>query len=334
MTRPTAELEDLMLTAAELYYYEGQTQAQVAAQLGCTRWTVGRLLDDARRSGVVRVVIDHPRARRHELELRLKAAFGLRDVVVVSAQPSPAATLTAVAQAAARHLAAVRPAPRRMAVSWGRTVAAVAAELAQGWTRGLEVVQTNGGPTLARGNPVGDSLHALAEKGGGTVRGLAAPTIVESARLADLLRQDAAGAGTLRAAQACRSMLYSPGTAEPDSVLVESGYVSLQRMEQLRQAGAVGDVMSHFISADGQLVDPELDARTLSIDLDLVRRCPAVLAVASGAAKQAATVAAVKAGLCTGLITDSAIAAALWAARPPDQPATDLADPPSSERPR
>jgi deoxyribonucleoside regulator len=315
-----------MLTAAELYHYEGLTQSEVAAQLGTTRWTVGRLLEDARTAGIVRVVIDHPRARRHELELRLKAAFGLRDVVVVSAQPSPAATLKAVAQAAARQLTSIRPAPVKMAVSWGRTVAAVAAELPQGWSQGLEVVQTNGGPTLTRGNPVGDSLYALALKGGGGVRGLAAPTILENADLAALLRQDAAVASTLRAAEACRLMLYSPGTAEPDSVLVESGYVSGQDMERLRLAGAVGDVMSHFIAADGSPVDPELDARTLSVKLDLVRRCPVVLAVASGPAKRAATVAAVRSGLCTGLITDSAIAAALWAARPQTD-RTDPADP-------
>jgi deoxyribonucleoside regulator len=328
VTRPGREHEDLMLTAAELYYYEGQTQSAVAAQLGTTRWTVGRLLEDARTAGIVRVVIDHPRARRHELELRLRAAFGLREVVVVSAQPSPAATLTAVAQAAARHLTSLRPAPVRMAVSWGRTVAAVADQLPQGWAQGLEVVQTNGGPTLARGNPVGDSLYALAQKGGGAVRGLPAPTILENADLAALLRQDAAVASTLRAAEACRLMLYSPGTAEPDSVLVESGYVSPARMDQLRRAGAVGDIMSHFIADDGTAVDPELDARTLSVKLDLVRRCPAVLAVASGPAKQAATVAAVRSGLCTSLITDSAIAAALWAARPAtDHSGTDGADP-------
>ncbi|MDR0417728.1 MAG: TetR family transcriptional regulator [Propionibacteriaceae bacterium] len=314
MTRPAAEHEELMVRAAELYFYEGHTQAVVAERLGTTRWTVGRLLEDARHAGIVRVVIDHPRARRHDAEVRLKQAFGLREAVVLAAQPNAAVTAQAVWAAAARHLTALRPAPKRMAVSWGRTVAGIAAELPAGWTRGLEVVQTNGGPTRAQGNPVGDSLYALAAKGGGAVRGLAAPTIVERADLARLLRADRSAASVLQAAEACRTMLYAPGTVDPDSVLVRSGYVTAAEMRAMAAAGAVGDVMSHFIAGDGSLADPDLDARTLSISLDAVRRCPTVIAVATGERRQAAALAAVRAGLCTTLITDSAVAAALLAA--------------------
>src|SRR5674476_1482501 len=112
-----------MLTAAELYHYEGLAQTEVAARMGVTRWTVGRLLDDAKQAGIVRVVIDHPRARRHELELRLEKAFGLREAVVVTAQPRPADTLQLVGQAATRQLRGLSPRLRRLAVGWGRTVA-------------------------------------------------------------------------------------------------------------------------------------------------------------------------------------------------------------------
>jgi len=124
VTRSPQEHEELMLTAAELYHYEGLAQTEVAA---------GRLLDDAKQAGIVRVVIDHPRARRHELELMLEKAFGLREAVVVTDQPRPADTLQLVGQAAARQLRGLSPRLRRLAVGWGRTVAAVAAALPAGW---------------------------------------------------------------------------------------------------------------------------------------------------------------------------------------------------------
>jgi deoxyribonucleoside regulator len=158
---------------------------------------------------------------------------------------------------------------------------------------------------------VGDSLYALAGKGGGSVIGLAGPTIVQDAHLADLLRNDPAIASTLRRAEACRVMLYSPGAVTPDSVLTRSGYVTAAQLEALRSAGAAGDVMSHFIRADGTVADAGLDQRTLSISLDAVRACPAVIAVASGEAKAAATASAVTSGLCTAIVTDSSIAAAV-----------------------
>lgn len=310
-----------MLRAAELYYYEGQTQAAIAESFGCTRWTVGRLLEDARDAGIVRIVIDHPRARRHELELQLRERFGLRDAVVVPTQSNSAATGKSVCSAAARHLAATRPVIRRMAVSWGRTIAGVAAEMPDGWSHGVEIVQTNGGPALARGNPVGDSLYTLAERGPGIVRNLPGPTIVDSIELAGLLRRDASISATLRMAESCRVMLYSPGSVDADSVLVQSGYVTPEQVDAAHAHGVVGDVMSHFVDATGTPVLDELDQRTLSIGLEAVRRCPHVVAVASGMHKIGATRAAASGGLCTTLVTDSAVATALL--ETPESPGTE-----------
>jgi len=309
VTRSPQEHEELMLTAAELYHYEGLAQTEVAARMGVTRWTVGRLLDDAKQAGIVRVVIDHPRARRHELELMLEKAFGLREAVVVTDQPRPADTLQLVGQAATRQLRGLSPRLRRLAVGWGRTVAAVAAALPAGWPHGIEIVQTNGGPAVARGNPVGNSLYALAEKGPGTVRALAGPTILGSARTAKALRRDASIAGTLAAAERSAAMLFSPGAVDPDSVLVQSGYIGADQIADLSDLGVVGDVMSHFILEDGTPADQDLDERTLSISLDAVRNCPTVIGVVTGDKKKAATLAVVKAGLVTTLITDSCIPA-------------------------
>ncbi len=310
MVRTPAD-EELMLRAAELYYYEERTQADVAEKLGLTRWTVGRLLDDARKTGLVRIVIDHPLGRRHDLEVELTRAFGLREVVVLPSQSRTAITATAVARVAAQRLAAIRPTVRRIAVSWGRTIAAVAADLPRGWAKGVEVVQTNGGPTLAAGNPVGDSLHVMAEKGPGSVRSLTVPTIVGSAELAASLRREVSIGQTLAAAAAAKVMIYSPGSVSAESVLVRSGYLTADQVASWQRAGAVGDILSHFITGSGAVADPGLDARTLSIDLAAVRRCPTVIAVAWGAHKTEATRAAMTAGLCTTAIVDSAIATAL-----------------------
>lgn len=308
--------EELMLRAAELYYYEGRTQSVVAEMLGCTRWTVGRLLDDAREAGLVRITIEHPRARRHELEVELAGVFGLQAAHVVPAQHSERVTTDAVAAAAARLLASVRPVPRRVAAAWGRTVAGIAGHLPEGWARDLEVVQANGGPTLSPGSAAGNSLHRLAHTGRGTVHAMTAPTIVESVELAQMLRGEVSVARTLRAAEACRLVLYSPGSVDPESVLVKSRFLSREQVLALQQRGAVGDVLSHFIDADGRVVDEELDARTLSMGLPALRTGARVVAVSSGERKLAATRAVLGAGLCTTLVTDAHLAALLLGHEP------------------
>ena len=81
---PADESRDhLMIQAAKLYYDLDRTQAQVADELGLTRWQVGRLLAEAKAEGVVRVEIV-PRARRATgLEAALQARWNLREALVV-----------------------------------------------------------------------------------------------------------------------------------------------------------------------------------------------------------------------------------------------------------
>ena len=75
--------ESQVLRAAQLYYYENLTQGAIADRMGCTRWTVGRLLEEARKSGIVRITITHPQARVRPLEKQLAAAFGIDTIIEI-----------------------------------------------------------------------------------------------------------------------------------------------------------------------------------------------------------------------------------------------------------
>lgn len=310
----TASSHELaMLRAAELYYNERLTHAQIAEQLATSRWTIGRLLEQAREAGIVRITIEHPLARHHQLEVQLRQQFGVREALVVPSQSDSNVTVQAVCRAAAQHLTALRPRPSVLGVSWGRTTAGVAAALSDGWNAGVTVVQTNGGLALDGTGQVNVALRTIAERGPGRARMMPAPTIVQSVDLARALVRDPAVAGTLALAASARTILYSPGSATSTSVLVDSGYLSVDEVAQLQQRGVVGDVLSHFVDAAGRVVDEELDARTISMELDSLRRCPNSIAVVCGAEKLRAARAVLSAGLCATIITDAELASALLA---------------------
>ena len=55
--------ESLMIQVAKRYYDLGMTMADLAKDLGLTRWQASRLLTEARESGIVRIEI-MPRAPR------------------------------------------------------------------------------------------------------------------------------------------------------------------------------------------------------------------------------------------------------------------------------
>lgn len=320
--------ELLAVRAAELYYDESLTQDEIGARLHVTRWKVGRLLAAARESGIVRIRIVHPRARRVRLESELRERFGLHEAVIVSSEGAvdEPALRRRVAQAAADYL--VELAPASLGVSWGRTMDDVAECLPAAWTRGVDVVQINGG--LSRADGIGSAagtVAAIARKGLGTAQVLPIPAILERAAIARGLERDRGVAGVLRRAAGAAAYLFSAGVASEDSALVRSGYLSASEVARLVDRGAVGDVVGRFIDAAGSIVDHSLDSRTIGLPLAALRDADTAVAVLAGEGKHAVARALVCSGLCTCLVTDESTARALLGAGEPYTTAAMSASP-------
>ena len=73
----------------------------------------------------------------------------------------------------------------------------------------------------------------------------------------------------------------------------------------------VGDVVGRFIDANGNIVDPGLDERTMGLSLEQLRAAANAIFVVSGEAKHPVARAVVTSGLCTVIVTDEATALAL-----------------------
>lgn len=308
--------ELLMVRAAELYYDDNKTQDEIGALLGITRWKVGRLLTQARQSGIVRIDIVHPSARRLGLERELCIQFGLKDAVVIPA--ADAEDLNAnVARAAADYLTALRPVPRTLGVSWGRTLGELAERLPRGWSQGVTVVQINGGVSVNRqAGTAADTAMTIATKAAGQAVILPSPAILERLETKRAIEADRAVAGVLSMAGAASAYLYSAGVATEDSVLVDSGYLNPDEVAELRRKGAVGDVVGRFIDAEGNTVDAELNERTVGLGHDQLRAAQTAIFVVAGEAKHPVARAVVSTGLCTVIVTDEATAHALLETQP------------------
>jgi DNA-binding transcriptional regulator LsrR (DeoR family) len=74
--------------------------------------------------------------------------------------------------------------------------------------------------------------------------------------------------------------------------------------DQLRAAGAVGDVCLRFFDEDGMMLDTPLDQRVVSITPADLRQVPRRIGVAGGANKYRAIRAALRGGWVNVIITD------------------------------
>jgi len=282
-----------MVRVAELYYDEDKTQDEIGGLLKISRWKVGRLLTQARQRGIVRIEIVHPRARRLGLERELVERFGLTDAVVVPSPEGDEGTLERVAQAAADFLTALRPVPRTLGVSWGKTLRAVAEALPDGWANGVTVVQLNGGVSLNRrsGGAAGLAV-TIAQRASGQVSLLPSPAILEHVETKQAIEGDRTVAAVLEEAADAQAFLFTAGPCDATSA-------------------AVGDVLGRYVDAEGNIVDPQLDARTVGVSLDRLRGAARAIFVTAGPAKHDIARTVVTSGLCGVLVTDETTARAL-----------------------
>lgn len=299
--------ELLSIRAAELYYEDDKTQDEIGSILRLTRWKVGRLLAQAKADGFIRIEIVHPRARRLPIERRLRETCGLDDAVVVSTAgvADDDELQSRVAQAAADYLTALRPVPRTLGLSWGRTLHEVSLHLEDGWAAGVDVVQINGGVSLTRrAGTAATTAVTIAQKGRGQAALLPSPAILERVETKRAIESDRAVAAVLDRARTADVYLFSAGPADATSVLVDNGYLTADDVAGLVRRGAVGDVVGRYIDAAGGIVDPGLDERTIGLPLEDLRAATRSIAVIAGPTKHAVADAVVSSGLATVLVTD------------------------------
>jgi deoxyribonucleoside regulator len=308
-----ADHEQLMAQIAYLYYEEMLTQEAIARQLHLTRWKVGRLLRAAREQGIVEISIHHVDSRSAELERTLVSLFPIERAVVTGFGTVPGgSTLPSVARGAARYLASLNPAPHLLGTSWGRTMTAVANAMQDGWAKDVHVVQMNGALTagVVEGQQ-NDPAYQISRTGGGRCTMLPVPAIVDIPEVREGLERDSTIAHVLTLAREAPVALFGIGLLGEESVLTQSGYLSSDQVDYLRSRAAVGDVVGRFISVEGELVDADLEARTLGLSLEELRTKDERIAVAHGTAKVDPTLGALRAGVVSTLIVDEDLARSL-----------------------
>ena len=173
-------------------------------------------------------------------------------------------------------------------------------------------MQINGGVSLnRRAGTAATTAVTIAQKAGGQATLLPSPAILERLETKLAIEGDRAVSAVLEMATSANAYLYSAGTADEHSVLVDSGYLTTDDVAELVRRGAVGDVVGRYIDADGNTVDPSLDERTVGLSHAQLRAAELAVFVIAGESKHDVARAVVANGLCTVVVTDEATAGAL-----------------------
>lgn len=315
MPRPRSAPDLYLLSkVSTLYYLRAQTQQQIADRLRLSRPRVSRLLQEAQEHGIVQITVAPPVGLHTELESKLEARYGLEEALVVDAEGGAAELRRQIGGAAAAYLARSVAPGETIGLAWGTTLDAMVQAMSPLPTEGVHVVQTLGGIGPSDATAYAASIvRRLASLLGATPVLLPAPGVVASSGVRDALRDDPHLQPALRRLDAIDTLLVGVGSLASNPVLNDGTSLPTGTVEELRAAGAVGDVALRFFDAAGAFVHTSLDDRLLGISAEQLRRVPRVVAIAGGAAKLDAIHAALRARLAHVLITDQRTARGLAA---------------------
>ena len=156
------------LIASILYYDMNYNQREIAERMNVSTMTVSRLLETARKSGIVEIKINTPLSTVFEEEQRLVSEFNLKKAIVISSEYQVDA-LDALARAAGFYIDALISAEDVLGITAGRTMQRVISSISlPTFTRqsNLSVVQLMGGfPSPSQYDPT-TNVHEFASRFG------------------------------------------------------------------------------------------------------------------------------------------------------------------------
>lgn len=309
---PERQRPMLLLQVARQYYDYGMSQASIAEANGYSRPTVGRLLAEARESGIVHIQVSHPLERVLELEATIRNRFGIDHVHVAPPSLTQRDGVVEVTRATSGLLDAVLQPNMSIGLSNGRILTELLNWLRPHRELEASVVQMVGG--------VGDPLRLidtpelcrqLAQRWGGVASVLPGPLIATSARVARDFRRVPGVASTLALAARVDLAIIGIGAGFRHPASVFHGVLSPEAVRTLHRRGAVGHILGRFVDPMGESIATGLDERVIALELDSLRDIPLVLAVAAGAQKAPALAAALRGGYLGALVIDVSAAQAL-----------------------
>jgi DNA-binding transcriptional regulator LsrR (DeoR family) len=135
------------------------------------------------------------------------------------------------------------------------------------------------------------------------------PLLVDSLATREALINAPHAHKVLESFQSIDLALVGIGTVNPHQAsLLRTGYINLDQLKELQQAGAVGDVCVNHFDIQGNLISTSLTQLFLGISPAALLRVPVRIGVAVGVLKAPAILGACRAGLVNVLVTDETAA--------------------------
>lgn len=293
--------ERLLIKAAWYYYIEGYTQQKIGEYLGISRLSVNRLLDRARKTGVVHFTIRDVESGPIYMENELINRFNLKDAFVVPSPKNEEDVNETLAQAAAMYIHERLGKSTYINMGYGDTSSRILNHLANICEFPLNIVSLTGGVNYYLPNARSSVFNARLFL-------MPSPLLMNDDNIVKSMAQEPS-IRQINEMKALSDMsVMSIGAMDENATLIANGLLTPDNFLLLSMKGAVGDILCHFIDINGNLIYTEFEDRLISTSLDRLKSMKNTIGVAGGKVKSEAILGALRGGYLDILIIDEVTA--------------------------
>lgn len=300
--------DEVKTRIAWLYYVEGMTQDEVANLVGMNRSRVLRILAAARQDGTVQIRVTTRMSRCVELERKLESRWSLTRAIVVPEPQDPSQLRAIIGAEVGAYVSQAVTSNMTVGLGWGKTLTSGVPAIVPRPADGVKVLAMLGG--LTRVSEVNPSEFAwrVADRLSAECYMLASPVYAPDKRTRDALHGHPGIAEVFTRAQSLDMAVVSVGDLTPHSVFSEYGLLTRDEIASLEAAGAVGDLLCHFIDAEGNVIDHPVNERVMAVNPLSLRGTRQIVLASGGWHKLTVIRAALKLLRPTVLIVNETVA--------------------------
>ena len=297
------------VNVARMYYYQGIKTEAIAKEMHVSRSTVSRLLDFARKNGLVEIRVIDPGENPKVLERKFQEKHDIKrvHVVPVPEMAGEVVWLDQVAQYTAVYLNTLFGSEMILGIAWGTTLNAISRHLVEKRTYNSHVVQLNGAGNIRTTGLeyAGEIINHFANNYSAQSYLFPVPTYFDDPETKRLLWKEGSVRHILEIQENSDFLLYSIGAvnAGVPSHVHSAGYLNEKDYRELNRYNIAGDIATVFFKEDGSFDDIPINTRASGPNLELFQRKYGICVV-SGLAKIKGLHGALRGNLLKELIID------------------------------
>lgn len=312
--------ERFIIKVVEMHYKQGMSQQEIGKRLNVSRTTISRILAQARREGYVQIKINYPEDATVNLENQLEEKYGLKEAVIASVQNKDELA-DEIAFYASDYLLRTLKNHMTIALTRGVTLQNMVEYLGNDVrlkflkTDDVNVVPLMAATNISVSKDKGYRMaysNYLIEEVARIFRAnsyqMLAPQYVSGAEAKQYFMQEDSIKEVFDLAKNADIAVAGIGTLNHNSALINAELIPMEEFERLQKMGGTGEILSHVVDRDGNLIKDRFEDHLMSLDLEDFKKIPVRVGVAYGIEKKDSILGVLRGGYINVLITDEEVA--------------------------